>query len=459
MGEGGGGMGGPRGGNKASRRPLEAPAVFARVRPPGESGGHAMPPEAEAHRYGVGKRYAGHSGAGVAIADRHGEEVFGFPRRVFGDRASQEEVYREMAQRSVERVVGGAGNALVFAYGQTGTGKTHTILGPERSWKCLRHPDAGIFPRAVGAVFEHFRGREADFTLHASAIEFYVATCHDLLDDERPVIGFNEMHEPLGHSLRRLRSPEDLVPFMRLVQRNRTTRSTRMNPNSAKVGAEGQHSGSSRSHAAVILTLRQTAPGGKVLTSALHCVDMAGTERASSTGAERCNSDEALVQVMKGLELSVGAQAFLINFELSAFRSEIRRVAEAHRRGKKPFISKCCTTAAIEYFSQCLTGTCTVASVVCLSPAPQNGWETWFACKYGEDIARLRVPLQKSSPRGLDKAIEAAERRGAEAVAGGRQSGKTNFQTRFAARRQAIARHAAAAATALRELRAQVQPP
>ena len=453
-------MGGSGGSNKAPRRPLAAPAVFARVRPPDESGGHAMPPEAEVHRYGVGKRYAGHSEAGVAIADRHGEEVFGFPRRVFGDSVSQEEVYREVAQRSVERVVGGAGNALVFAYGQTGTGKTYTILGPERSWECSGHPDTGIFPRAVGAVFEHFRGREADFTLHASAIEFYIATCHDLLDDERPVIGFNEMHEPLGHSLRRLRSPEDLVPFMRLVQRNRTTRSTRMNPNSTKVGAGGQHSGSSRSHAAVILTLRQMTPEGKVLTSALHCVDMAGAERVSSTGAERCNSYETLAQIMKGLDLSVGAQAYLINFELSAFRSEIKRVAEAHRRGKKPFIFKCLTTAAIEYFSQCLTGTCTVASVVCLSPAPQNGWETWFACKYGEDIARLRVPLQKCSPHGIDKAIEAAERRGAQAAAGGPRPGtQTSATERYAARRQAIARHAAAAAAALRELRAQVQPP
>ena len=70
--------------------------MFARVRPPAESGGHAMPPEGEAHRYGEGKRYAGHSEAGVAIADRPGEEVFGFPRRVFGGHASQEETLQEL---------------------------------------------------------------------------------------------------------------------------------------------------------------------------------------------------------------------------------------------------------------------------------------------------------------------------------------------------------------------------
>ena len=115
---------------------------------------------------------------------------------MFGDQASQAEVYRELAQPNVGRFIRGEANAVVFAYGQTGTGKTHTILGPERSWGCSGHPDAGVFPRAVGAVFEHFRGREADFVLHASAIEFYIATAHDLLDDERPLIGFNEMHEP-----------------------------------------------------------------------------------------------------------------------------------------------------------------------------------------------------------------------------------------------------------------------
>lgn len=446
-----GGAGGARGGRPGK---LEEPAVFARVRPPAESGGHAMPPEGEAHRYGEGKRYAGHSEAGVAIADRHGEEVFGFPRRVFGGRASQEEVYRELALPSVGRFTRGGGHALVFAYGQTGTGKTHTILGPERSWGCVGHPDAGIFPRAVGAVFEHFRGREADFALHASALEFYVATCHDLLDDERPIIGFNERHEPLGHSQQRLRSPEDLVPFMALVQRNRTTRSTRMN--AAEAGDKRQHSGSSRSHAAVILTLRQKAPGGKFLRSVLHCVDMAGAERASSTGAERCNAVEVMLLAMRGKELTLGAQAFLINNELAFFRTEIKKAAAAHRKGKKPFVSKCLTTAATEYFSQCLTGLCTVAAVVCISPAPQNGWESWFACQYGGDISRLRVPAEPLRPCSLVEAIEAAERQAASAVAGMRPDAKP--YDKYAIRRNALARHASSEAAALRELQALLRP-
>jgi hypothetical protein len=413
-----------------------------------------MPPEGEAHRYGAGKRYAGHSPAGVTIADRHGEEVFGFPRRVFGDQASQAEVYRELAQPNVGRFIRGEANAVVFAYGQTGTGKTHTILGPERSWGCSGHPDAGVFPRAVGAVFEHFRGREADFVLHASAIEFYIATAHDLLDDERPLIGFNEMHEPIGHSLRLLRSPEDLIPFMALVQRNRTTRSTRMN--AAEAGDKGQHSGSSRSHAAVVLTLRQKAPGGKFLRSVLHCVDMAGAERASSTGAERSNAMEVILQAMRGQELSLGSQAFVINNELAFFRTEIKNAAAAHRKGRKPLVSKCLTTAATEYFSQCLTGLCSVAAVVCMSPAPQNGWETWFACQYGGDISRLRVPVTSLRPCSLDKTIEAAEHQAASAVAGMRPDAKP--YDKYAVRRNALARHATSEATALRELQARMRP-
>jgi len=449
-----------KGGGAAPRRGLEKPTVFARVRPPAESGGHALPPEGEAHKYGACKRYDGHTAAGVVIADRHGKEVFGFPRRVFGDCTSQEEVYNELAAGSVRRFIRGEANGLVFAYGQTGTGKTHTILGPEHSWGSVGHTDAGIFPRAAASVFEHFSGRASDFTLHASALEFYIATGHDLLEDGRPAIGFTDGHEPLGHSLWRIRGPEDLIPFMRKVQRNRTTRSTHMN--TAKSGA-GVHSGSSRSHAAVILTLRQSVPGGKVLKSSLHCVDMAGAERVSSTGAERCSGLDVLFQCKRGEELTLGAQAFIINFELSNFRTEIKKAAAAHRRGKEPFVSKCLTTAATEYFSQCLTGACSVAAVVCISPAPQNGWESWFACHYGEDIAKLRVPVAPPRPRALERAIQGAEATAVEAAKG---SGGARAQARvksdfgrfdrFALRRSALVRQSKFEAAALRELQAQL---
>ena len=45
-----------------------------------------------------------------------------------------------------------------------------------------------------------------------------------------------------------------------------------------------------------------------------------------------------------------------------------------------------------------MTGYAKLAMVVCLSPAPQNGWETWFACTYGEDLNKLRCPVVL--PRG-----------------------------------------------------------
>jgi hypothetical protein len=70
---------------------------------------------------------------------------------------------------------------------QTGTGKTHTIMGPEQSWNTVRHPQWGIFPRVVDATLSEMRSRDAThaFSLHVSAVEFYFCNCFDLLDDHK----------------------------------------------------------------------------------------------------------------------------------------------------------------------------------------------------------------------------------------------------------------------------------
>ena len=64
---------------------------------------------------------------------------------------------------------------MLFAYGQTGCGKTHTFIGPEHSWGTVGHDDWGLFPRACATVFEELEGRggACKWCLHASAVEFY----------------------------------------------------------------------------------------------------------------------------------------------------------------------------------------------------------------------------------------------------------------------------------------------
>ena len=67
-------------------------------------------------------------------------------------------------------------NTLLFAYGQTGCGKTHTFMGPTESLHTVNHPDWGLFPRACGYVFSEMESRGSDcvWTLSCTAIEFYM---------------------------------------------------------------------------------------------------------------------------------------------------------------------------------------------------------------------------------------------------------------------------------------------
>ena len=69
--------------------------------------------------------------------------------RVFSDAHGQEAVYQATVQPYVADFVGGT-NVTVFAYGQTGTGKTYTIAGPKE--------DPGVVTRCLADVFEALPG-------------------------------------------------------------------------------------------------------------------------------------------------------------------------------------------------------------------------------------------------------------------------------------------------------------
>ena len=71
-------------------------------------------------------------------------------RKVVLPESSQQEMYRIVAAQYDEAVTNQQHNVMLLAYGQTGTGKTHTMLGPRESLKSdTEHPDWGIFPRFI----------------------------------------------------------------------------------------------------------------------------------------------------------------------------------------------------------------------------------------------------------------------------------------------------------------------
>ena len=119
---------------------------------------------------------------------------------VFGPDATQAEVYESAIEPIVLETLEGF-NCTVFAYGQTGTGKTHTMegAGDEKKEKMERASDtpnaslasndaiptnAGIVPRALRQIFSHLANTTTEYSVKCTFLELYNEEITDLLSDD-----------------------------------------------------------------------------------------------------------------------------------------------------------------------------------------------------------------------------------------------------------------------------------
>ncbi|XP_067613162.1 kinesin-like protein KIF3A [Eurosta solidaginis] len=197
---------------------------------------------------------------------------------VFGSDSNQLDLYVDTARPIVEKVLEGY-NGTIFAYGQTGTGKTYTMSG---------NPDSpqtkGIIPNAFAHIFGHIaKARENQkFLVRVSYMEIYNEEVRDLLGKdvskslevkERPDIGVfvKDLSGYVVHNA------DDLENIMRLGNKNRAVGATKMNQES------------SRSHAIFSITVESSELSQGDMTNVrmgkLQLVDLAGSERQSRTQA------------------------------------------------------------------------------------------------------------------------------------------------------------------------------
>ena len=401
--------------------PLGKASVFMRIRPAALAGGHAQHGHAAAAKtlqgwddrsvsvgWTASKEDVGHA------VDASSATAYDYPARVFTPEATQDDVYASVVPPLLDTLLGHGQpprDVLLFAYGQTGTGKTHTTLGPDAS---LNAPPAdgvpdsrwGSFPRAVYEIFRRLEAEpDVPFVVAVAAIEFYLASAADLLAANSPV-AVSATNEPIGVRHVILRKAEDIVGVIARARMMRHTKHTRMNQANAN-DSEEQHAGSSRGHAMFVVTVMRRIKG-KVVRTTFNLTDLAGAERPDKTGAERKSGPDAMAEVYTALiaiergqevELSTGSQAFFINFELYSFAEVVLKATQFNRQAAKkkegPKMYKpaaMCTTDAIRIMGRCLSGEAATAVIVTLSQAPQCGWETWFSCEYGRDLSRLRAP-------------------------------------------------------------------
>ncbi|KAM4675509.1 kinesin-like protein KIF3A isoform 1-T1 [Discoglossus pictus] len=197
---------------------------------------------------------------------------------VFGTESKQLDVYNLTARPIIDSVLEGY-NGTIFAYGQTGTGKTFTMEGV-RAVPELR----GIIPNSFAHVFGHIAKAEGDtrFLVRVSYLEIYNEEVRDLLGKdqtqrlevkERPDVGVY-IKDLSGYVVN---NADDMDRIMTLGHKNRSVGATNMN----------EHS--SRSHAIFTITIECSEKGADgnihVRMGKLHLVDLAGSERQGKTGA------------------------------------------------------------------------------------------------------------------------------------------------------------------------------
>ncbi|XP_061090698.1 kinesin-like protein KIF3A isoform X2 [Conger conger] len=197
---------------------------------------------------------------------------------VFGPESKQLDVYNLTARPIIDSVLEGY-NGTIFAYGQTGTGKTFTMEGV-RAVPELR----GIIPNSFAHVFGHIAKAEGDtrFLVRVSYLEIYNEEVRDLLGKdqmqrlevkERPDVGVY-IKDLSGYVVN---NADDMDRIMTLGHKNRSVGATNMN----------EHS--SRSHAIFTITIECSEKGvdgnQHVRMGKLHLVDLAGSERQGKTGA------------------------------------------------------------------------------------------------------------------------------------------------------------------------------
>jgi kinesin family member 3B len=205
---------------------------------------------------------------------------------VYDQASRQPDVYNETARPIVDSVLQGY-NGTVFAYGQTGTGKTFTMEGSDRNDPEMR----GVIPNSFHHIFtEIARSEGVEFLVRASYLEIYLDEIRDLLNanqnqrlevHERPDSGVyvKDLNSYVVKNVR------EIEKVMNAGSKNRKTGATNMN----------EHS--SRSHAVFIITVERSdkGPDGKdhIRVGKLNLVDLAGSERQKKTGAEGTRLDEA----------------------------------------------------------------------------------------------------------------------------------------------------------------------
>ncbi|XP_060522822.1 kinesin-like protein unc-104 isoform X3 [Cylas formicarius] len=284
--------------------------------------------------------------------------------------SSQVVVYKDIGEEMLQHSFDGY-NVCIFAYGQTGAGKSYTMMGKQEEGQ------EGIIPQICKELFRKIRHNtnlDVKYSVEVSYMEIYCERVRDLLNPknkgnlkvrEHPLLG------PYVEDLSKLAvtSYEDIHDLIDEGNKARTVAATNMNETS------------SRSHAVFTIFFTQqrvdeTTQLATEKVSKISLVDLAGSERADSTGA-------------KGTRLKEGAN---INKSLTTLGKVISALAEMASKTKKskkadfiPYRDSVLTWLLREN----LGGNSKTAMIAAISPADINYDETLSTLRYADRAKQI----------------------------------------------------------------------
>uniref|UniRef100_A0AAY4AQG0 Kinesin-like protein n=1 Tax=Denticeps clupeoides TaxID=299321 RepID=A0AAY4AQG0_9TELE len=268
--------------------------------------------------------------------------------RVLQSNTTQEQVYNSCAQKIVKDVLEGY-NGTIFAYGQTSSGKTHTMEGNLHDTDCM-----GIIPRIVQDIFNYIYSMDENLEFHikVSTPNYHLSKTNLSVHEDK-----NRVPYVKGCTERFVCSPDEVMDTIDEGKSNRHVAVTNMN----------EHS--SRSHSIFLINVKQeNTQTEQKLSGKLYLVDLAGSEKVSKTGAEGAVLDEAKN----------------INKSLSSLGNVISALAEGsiyvpYRDSKMTRI-----------LQDSLGGNCRTTIVICCSPSSFNEAETKSTLMFGQRAKTIK---------------------------------------------------------------------
>ncbi|KAH0616519.1 hypothetical protein JD844_027676, partial [Phrynosoma platyrhinos] len=319
---------------------------------------------------------------------------------VFDIESQQEEIYVQCIDKLIEGCFEGY-NATVFAYGQTGAGKTYTMgTGFDVN---IMEEEQGIIPRAVKHLYRCIEEKKhaaikqglppPEFKVNAQFLELYNEEILDLFDTTRDIDSKNKksnikIHEDsaggiytVGVTTRNVNAESEMMQCLKLGALSRTTASTQMNVQS------------SRSHAIFTVHLCQTRMCSPIdadnmtdnriisesselnefetLTAKFHFVDLAGSERLKRTGATGERAKE-------GISINCGLLA--LGNVISALGDKSKKVTHVPYRDSK----------LTRLLQDSLGGNSQTVMIACVSPSDRDFMETLNTLKYANRARNIK---------------------------------------------------------------------